>query len=119
MRACVLAYLATAATATRVLSGGGLPSLNPRTFGRRPLLPVPAADKTMTVGDYRQLKVDFSRTVWRDKSTSPSRPHSLTPFMLRRRRTSNSRPLRPRPMTTTSAGLALTAPSAAPVTSPR
>ena len=66
MRACVLACLATAATATRVLSGGGLPSLKPRTFGRRAVLPVPAAEKTMTVGDDRKLKLDFSRTVWRD-----------------------------------------------------
>ena len=50
MRACVLAYLATAATATRVLSGGGLPLLKPRAFGRRAVLP--AADKTMArVGD--------------------------------------------------------------------
>ena len=66
MRACVLACLATAATATRVLSGGGLPLLKKRTFGRRAVLPVPAASETMTVGDDRKLKLDFSRTDWRD-----------------------------------------------------
>ena len=66
MRACVLAYLATAATATRVLSGGGLPSLKSRTFGRRAVLPVPVSDRTMTVGDERKNKLDYSLTDWRD-----------------------------------------------------
>ena len=66
MRACVLACLATAATATRVLSGGGLPFLKPRTFGRRAVLPVPAADKTMTVGDDRKHYLDNYENRCRD-----------------------------------------------------
>ena len=66
MRACVLAFLATAATATRVLSGGRLPSLKPRTFGRRAVLPVPSSDRTMTLGDERKNKLDYSPTDWRD-----------------------------------------------------
>ncbi len=45
MRTYALASLATAATATRVLSGGGLPSLKPRVTGRQAVLP--AVDKTM------------------------------------------------------------------------
>ena len=77
MRACVLAYLATAATATRVLSGGGLPSLKPRTFGRRAVLPVPVSDKTMVVGDDRKRFLDNVPTQYRDLVAENERTGAL------------------------------------------